>query len=108
MEYLKDDYRRVFEILYQHIVRMLVGKRESVTVQGATYPHKYVKQMFLRIDAERIIIAVNQLAEKRVEMHNSSGYLDSVLFNVATATEVKEIMDNGGMFNPYTDPVVGR
>lgn len=106
MEYLKDDYRRVFEILYQHIVRMLVGKRESVTVQGATYPHKYVKQMFLRIDAERIIIAVNQLAEKRVEMHNSSGYLDSVLFNVATATEVKEIMDNGGMYNPYIDPYV--
>ncbi len=108
MEYLKDDYRRVFEILYQHIVRMLVGKRDTVTVQGATYSHKYVKRMFLRIDSERIIIAVNQLAEKRVEMHNSSGYLDSVLFNVATATEVKEIMDNGGMFNPYTDPVVGR
>ena len=68
----------------------------------------FLKRMFLRIDSERIIIAVNQLAEKRVEMHNSSGYLDSVLFNVATATEVKEIMDNGGMFNPYTDPVVGR
>ena len=55
-----------------------------------------------------VINAVNQLAEKRVEMHNSSGYLDSVLFNVATATEVKEIMDNGGMYNPYTDTVVGR
>ena len=63
---------------------------------------------FLRIDSDRIINAVNQLAEKRVEMHNSSGYLDSVLFNVATATEVKEIMDNGGMYNPYTDTVVGR
>ena len=108
MEYLKADYRRVFEILYQHIVRMLVGKRDVVTVQGATYPHKYVKQMFFRIDSDRIINAVNQLAEKRVEMHNSSGYLDSVLFNVATATEVKEIMDNGGMYNPYTDTVVGR
>ena len=101
MDSLTDDYKRVYEILYNHIVRMLVGKRDTVTVQGADYSHKYVKRMYLRIDENRIMTALQQLAEKPLKMHNSSGYLDSVLFNVATATEVKEIMDNGGMFNPY-------
>ncbi len=78
----KNDNR--FEELYQLIVEMVTGKRESLTIGGTTYSQEFIRKRFLSVNHSHVDYALWMLDEHYGEIRNMRKYLIAILFNAPT------------------------
>ncbi len=81
------EYNNRFEELFQVIVEMVIGKRDTVIIGGTEYPHSIVKKRFLTLNASHVEYAMGKIAENLGEIRNIKKYMIATLFNAPTTMD---------------------
>ncbi len=83
----RAEYNHRYEEMFQVIVEMVVGKRDSLVIGGAEYPQSIIRQRFLSLDAGHIEYAMWKISENLGEIHNMKKYMIATLFNAPTTKD---------------------
>ena len=83
----KAEYNNRYEEMYQVIVEMVVGKRESLVIGGTEYPQSIIKKRFLSLNSSHIEYAMWKISENIGEIRNMKKYMIATLFNAPTTID---------------------
>lgn len=76
----RDIFNEVFEVM----VDIVIGKRDTVVIGGAEYPHEVVKSRFLKINSMTVEYVIDKVTNNLGEIRNIRNYLITALYNAPT------------------------
>lgn len=76
----RDIFNEVFEVM----VDIVVGKRDTVIIGGAEYPHEVVKSRFLKINSMTVEYVIDKVTNNLGEIRNIRNYMITALYNAPT------------------------
>lgn len=76
----RDIYNEIYEVM----VDVVVGKRDTVMIGGAEYPHEVVKSRFLKINSMTVEYVIERVTNNPGKIYNIRNYLIAALYNAPT------------------------
>ena len=73
--------KKIYHELYEVIKDMVVGKRETVTVEKATYPYRYVRERFMSLNHEHLEYVRTEVVKNQGKIHCLKKFMETALFN---------------------------
>ena len=90
-EILCEQYKQYDKNILDEIVETMIdyicGKRDSVKISGAEYPHEVVKSRLLKIDSSHIEYIIDCINKNTTKIHNIRAYLLAALYNAPTTID---------------------
>ena len=90
-EILCEQYKQYDKNILDEIVETMIdyicGKRDSVKIGGAEYPHEVVKGRLLKLDSSHIEYVIDCINKNTTKIHNIRAYLLAALYNAPTTID---------------------
>ena len=83
----KAEYNNRYEEMFQVIVEMVVGKRDSLVIGGTEYPQCIIKKRFLSLNSSHVEYAMWKIKENIGEIRNIKKYMIATLFNAPSTMD---------------------
>ena len=105
-EILSEQHNRYDINMLDEIVETMIdyicGKRESVKIGGAEYPHEVVKSRLLKLDSSHIEYVIDCINKNTTKISNIRAYLLAALYNApATIDHYFKTLVNHDMANSF-------
>ena len=105
-EILSEQHNRYDINMLDEIVETMIdyicGKRESVKIGGAEYPHEVVKSRLLKLDSSHIEYVIDCINKNTTKISNIRAYLLAALYNApATIDHYFKTLVNHDMANDF-------
>jgi len=86
-ERYKSEHDNRYEELFQVIIEMVIGDRDSIVIGGTKYPQSIVKKRFLSLTPLHIEYVMGRVGENLGEIRNIKKYMIAALFNAPTTMD---------------------
>jgi len=90
-EILCEQYKQYDKNMLDEIVETMIdyicGKRDSVKIGGAEYPHEVVKGRLLKLDSSHIEYVMDCINKNTTKIRNIRAYLLTTLYNAPTTID---------------------
>jgi hypothetical protein len=79
--------RKTLDEIVETMLDYICGKRDSVKIGGAEYPHEIVKSRLLKLDSSHIAYVCNCISQNVTKVRNIRAYLLTTLYNAPTTID---------------------
>ena len=83
----RAEYNSRFDELFEVMVDLIAGKRESLNIGGTEYPQWLVRKRILSLTASHVEYVMGMIAENLGKIHNMRKYMIASLFNAPTTMD---------------------
>ena len=109
MKYDSLDDKEMYEELFKIIVQTVCIKRDSVNINGTSYPYEVVKSRFLKLNSNHLEYVMDCMKKTTTKISNIRAYMLTALYNSPDTMnhyyqqEVQHDMHRDRDFNSDTD-----
>ena len=79
--------RKTLDEIVETMLDYICGKRDSVKIGGAEYPHEIVKSRLLKLDSSHIEYVCNCISQNVTKVRNIRAYMLTTLYNAPTTID---------------------
>ena len=83
----RAEYNSRFDELFEVMVDLVAGKRESLNIGGTEYPQWLLRKRILSLTASHVEYVMGMIAENLGKIHNMRKYMIASLFNAPTTMD---------------------